>query len=77
MASSDGNTATFKMVSSYNAKKLQFIKCYFVSLHVSFNFPCVFQNSLDNDINQHFQDAIDVIQQHSNNSYYDSGKLLF
>ncbi|KAM9845610.1 transcription factor Spi-C-like [Aulostomus maculatus] len=27
---------------------------------------------LDNDINQHFQDAIDVIQQHSNNSYYDS-----
>uniref|UniRef100_A0A3B5BNN4 Spi-C transcription factor n=1 Tax=Stegastes partitus TaxID=144197 RepID=A0A3B5BNN4_9TELE len=24
------------------------------------------------DINQHFQDAIDVIQQHSNNSYYDS-----
>ncbi|XP_071358375.1 transcription factor Spi-C isoform X2 [Trachinotus anak] len=28
--------------------------------------------SLDNDINQHFQDAIDVIQQHSNNSYYDS-----
>lgn len=37
----------------------------------------VFQNSLDNDINQHFQDAIDVIQQHSNNSYYDSGKLLF
>ena len=32
--------------------------------------------SLDNDINQHFQDAIDVIQQHSNNSYYDSGKIL-
>uniref|UniRef100_A0A3P8SK91 Spi-C transcription factor (Spi-1/PU.1 related) n=1 Tax=Amphiprion percula TaxID=161767 RepID=A0A3P8SK91_AMPPE len=30
--------------------------------------------SLDSDINQHFQDAIDVIQQHSNNSYYDSGK---
>uniref|UniRef100_A0A3Q4ACA9 ETS domain-containing protein n=1 Tax=Mola mola TaxID=94237 RepID=A0A3Q4ACA9_MOLML len=28
--------------------------------------------SLDNDINQHFQDAIDVIKQHSNNSYYDS-----
>uniref|UniRef100_A0A4W6FFT0 Spi-C transcription factor (Spi-1/PU.1 related) n=1 Tax=Lates calcarifer TaxID=8187 RepID=A0A4W6FFT0_LATCA len=28
--------------------------------------------SLDTDINQHFQDAIDVIQQHSNNSYYDS-----
>uniref|UniRef100_A0A3Q3F2D5 Spi-C transcription factor (Spi-1/PU.1 related) n=1 Tax=Labrus bergylta TaxID=56723 RepID=A0A3Q3F2D5_9LABR len=28
--------------------------------------------SLDGDINQHFQDAIDVIQQHSNNSYYDS-----
>ncbi|KAJ4924868.1 hypothetical protein JOQ06_003818 [Pogonophryne albipinna] len=28
--------------------------------------------SLDNDINQHFQDAIDVIQQHSNNSYYNS-----
>ncbi|XP_022073287.2 transcription factor Spi-C-like [Acanthochromis polyacanthus] len=28
--------------------------------------------SLDSDINQHFQDAIDVIQQHSNNSYYDS-----
>nr|XP_040031562.1 transcription factor Spi-C isoform X2 [Gasterosteus aculeatus aculeatus] len=24
------------------------------------------------DINQHFQDAIDVIQQHSSNSYYDS-----
>ncbi|XP_041637293.1 transcription factor Spi-C [Cheilinus undulatus] len=30
------------------------------------------QTSLDSDINQHFQDAIDVIQQHSNNSYYDS-----
>ncbi|KAF7658200.1 hypothetical protein LDENG_00015900 [Lucifuga dentata] len=28
-------------------------------------------SSMDNDINQHFQDAIDVIQQHSNNSYYD------
>jgi len=28
--------------------------------------------SLDNDINQNFQDAIDVIQQHSS-SYYDSG----
>ncbi|KAG7496930.1 transcription factor Spi-C-like [Solea senegalensis] len=28
--------------------------------------------SLDTDINQHFQDAIDVIQHHSNNSYYDS-----
>ncbi|KAM9327986.1 transcription factor Spi-C isoform 2-T2 [Pholidichthys leucotaenia] len=27
---------------------------------------------MDNDLNQHFQDAIDVIQQHSNNSYYDS-----
>ncbi|XP_035476432.1 transcription factor Spi-C isoform X1 [Scophthalmus maximus] len=27
---------------------------------------------LDSDINQHFQDAIDVIQHHSNNSYYDS-----
>ncbi|XP_056132486.1 transcription factor Spi-C isoform X2 [Lampris incognitus] len=25
--------------------------------------------SLDNDINQHFQDAIDVIQQHSDNSF--------
>ncbi|XP_054608644.1 transcription factor Spi-C [Dunckerocampus dactyliophorus] len=29
-------------------------------------------NCLDNDINQHFQDAIDVIRQHSNTSYYDS-----
>ncbi|CAK6950034.1 transcription factor Spi-C-like [Scomber scombrus] len=29
-------------------------------------------SSLDNDINQHFQDAIDVIQQHSNNSYYET-----
>ncbi|XP_076015064.1 transcription factor Spi-C-like [Genypterus blacodes] len=28
-------------------------------------------SSLDSDINQHFQDAIDVIQQHSSNSYYD------
>ncbi|XP_023264007.1 transcription factor Spi-C-like isoform X1 [Seriola lalandi dorsalis] len=28
--------------------------------------------SFENDINQHFQDAIDVIQQHSNNSYYES-----
>ncbi|XP_057710080.1 transcription factor Spi-C [Corythoichthys intestinalis] len=27
---------------------------------------------LDNDINQHFQDAIDVIQQHSSHPYYDS-----
>ncbi|XP_053719010.1 transcription factor Spi-C [Synchiropus splendidus] len=26
----------------------------------------------DNDINQHFQDAIDVIQQHSSHAYYDS-----
>ncbi|XP_026217191.1 transcription factor Spi-C isoform X2 [Anabas testudineus] len=26
--------------------------------------------SLDNDINQHFQDAIDVIEQHSNNSFH-------
>ncbi|XP_054480356.1 transcription factor Spi-C [Anoplopoma fimbria] len=42
MASTEGNTQTYKMTS------------------------------LDNDINQHFQDAIDVIQQHSSNSYYDS-----
>ncbi|CAJ1054762.1 transcription factor Spi-C [Xyrichtys novacula] len=28
--------------------------------------------SLDTDINQHFQDAIDVMQQNSHNSYYDS-----
>ncbi|XP_029351323.1 transcription factor Spi-C isoform X2 [Echeneis naucrates] len=42
MASTEGNTQTYKMTS------------------------------LDTDINQHFQDAIDVIQQHSNNSYYDS-----
>ncbi|XP_061570523.1 transcription factor Spi-C-like isoform X1 [Cololabis saira] len=41
MASADGNTQTYKMMS------------------------------LDHDINQHFQDAIDVIQQHSHNSYYD------
>ncbi|XP_077449599.1 transcription factor Spi-C isoform X2 [Stigmatopora argus] len=27
---------------------------------------------LDNDINQHFQDAIDVIRQHSSQPYYDS-----
>ncbi|XP_040007363.1 transcription factor Spi-C [Xiphias gladius] len=42
MASTEGNTQTYKMMS------------------------------LDNDINQHFQDAIDVIQQHSSNSYYDA-----
>ncbi|XP_062239025.1 transcription factor Spi-C isoform X1 [Platichthys flesus] len=42
MASTEGHTPTYKMMS------------------------------LDSDINQHFQDAIDVIQQHSNNSYYDS-----
>ncbi|XP_038594310.1 transcription factor Spi-C isoform X1 [Micropterus salmoides] len=42
MASSEGNTQTYKMTS------------------------------LDSDMNQHFQDAIDVIKQHSNNSYYDS-----
>uniref|UniRef100_A0A3B3D3F2 Spi-C transcription factor (Spi-1/PU.1 related) n=1 Tax=Oryzias melastigma TaxID=30732 RepID=A0A3B3D3F2_ORYME len=30
------------------------------------------QMSLDHDINQHFQDAIDVLQQHSHSSYYDS-----
>ncbi|XP_061617645.1 transcription factor Spi-C isoform X2 [Phyllopteryx taeniolatus] len=30
------------------------------------------QHCLDNDINQHFQDAIDVIQQHSGHPYYDS-----
>uniref|UniRef100_A0A3B3ZEI5 ETS domain-containing protein n=1 Tax=Periophthalmus magnuspinnatus TaxID=409849 RepID=A0A3B3ZEI5_9GOBI len=30
-------------------------------------------SSIDGDFNQNFQDAIDVIQQHSNNSYYDSG----
>ncbi|XP_074554889.1 transcription factor Spi-C-like [Halichoeres trimaculatus] len=30
------------------------------------------QASLDTELNQHFQDAIDVIQQHSNNSYYDT-----
>ncbi|KAE8281339.1 Transcription factor Spi-C [Larimichthys crocea] len=42
MASTEGNTQTYKMTS------------------------------LDSDINQHFQDAIDVIQHHSNNSYYDS-----
>ncbi|XP_033845831.1 transcription factor Spi-C isoform X1 [Periophthalmus magnuspinnatus] len=29
-------------------------------------------SSIDGDFNQNFQDAIDVIQQHSNNSYYDS-----
>ncbi|XP_061767923.1 transcription factor Spi-C isoform X1 [Nerophis ophidion] len=29
-------------------------------------------NCLENDINQHFQDAIDVLQQHSNMPYYDS-----
>lgn len=40
-----------------------------------FKFICVylFQTSLDGDINQHFEDAIDVIQHHSSNSYYDSG----
>lgn len=40
-----------------------------------FKFTCVylFQTSLDGDINQHFEDAIDVIQHHSNNLYYDSG----
>uniref|UniRef100_A0A667Z3W8 Spi-C transcription factor (Spi-1/PU.1 related) n=1 Tax=Myripristis murdjan TaxID=586833 RepID=A0A667Z3W8_9TELE len=32
---------------------------------------------LDSDINQHFQDAIDVIQQHSNNSYYDPGYTYY
>ncbi|TDG96592.1 hypothetical protein EPR50_G00230260 [Perca flavescens] len=42
MASTEGNTQTYKLTS------------------------------FDNDINQHFQDAIDVIQQHSSNSYYDS-----
>lgn len=40
-----------------------------------FKFTCVylFQTSLDGDINQHFEDAIDVIQHHSSNLYYDSG----
>ncbi|XP_024860747.1 transcription factor Spi-C isoform X2 [Kryptolebias marmoratus] len=42
MASSEGNTQTYKLAS------------------------------LDHDINQHFQDAIDVIQQHSHNPYYES-----
>ncbi|XP_013859548.1 transcription factor Spi-C [Austrofundulus limnaeus] len=41
MASSEGNTQTYKMAS------------------------------LDHDINQHLQDAMDVIQQHSHNPYYD------
>ncbi|KAM9705436.1 transcription factor Spi-C [Menidia menidia] len=41
MASTEGNTQTYKMI-------------------------------LDHDINQHFQDAIDVIQQHSHNSFCDS-----
>ncbi|XP_030295327.1 transcription factor Spi-C isoform X1 [Sparus aurata] len=42
MASSEGDTQTYKMTS------------------------------LDGDINQHFEDAIDVIQHHSSNLYYDS-----
>ncbi|XP_034019292.1 transcription factor Spi-C [Thalassophryne amazonica] len=33
--------------------------------------------SLDNDINQHFQDAIDVMQHHSNNCYYDSEYMCY
>lgn len=33
------------------------------------------QGSLDNDINQDFQDAIDVMQRHSEIFYYDTGSL--
>uniref|UniRef100_A0A3P9QHZ8 Spi-C transcription factor (Spi-1/PU.1 related) n=1 Tax=Poecilia reticulata TaxID=8081 RepID=A0A3P9QHZ8_POERE len=33
--------------------------------------------SLDPDINQHFQDAIDVIQQHSHNAYCDPGTSYY
>uniref|UniRef100_A0A8C6T477 Spi-C transcription factor (Spi-1/PU.1 related) n=1 Tax=Neogobius melanostomus TaxID=47308 RepID=A0A8C6T477_9GOBI len=35
------------------------------------------QSSIDSDFNQNFEDAIDVIQQHSDNSYYDSVDLSF
>lgn len=31
------------------------------------------QGSLENDINQDFQDAIDVIQRHSQTRHYDTG----
>lgn len=34
------------------------------------------QEPLDNDINQDFQDAIDVMQRHSEIFYYDSGDLI-
>ncbi|KAM4711508.1 transcription factor Spi-C [Anableps anableps] len=47
MASTEGNTHTYKMMT------------------------------LDSEINQHFQDAIDVIQQHSHNTYYDSDCKYF
>ncbi|XP_072233312.1 transcription factor Spi-C [Leuresthes tenuis] len=46
MASTEGNTQTYKM-------------------------------TLDHDINQHFQDAIDVIQQHSHNTYCDSDYMYY
>ncbi|XP_047431526.1 transcription factor Spi-C isoform X2 [Mugil cephalus] len=37
------------------------------------NTPTTYKlTTLDNDINQHFQDAIDVIQQHSNYTYYET-----
>ncbi|TNM91643.1 hypothetical protein fugu_020023 [Takifugu bimaculatus] len=47
MASSEGNTAAYKMTP------------------------------LDNDINQHYQDAIDVLQQHSNEPYYDADYMYY
>lgn len=77
MASGEGNASIYKMVSSNNAETIIVFISFGVFTCMSFNSLCVFQTPLDNDINQHFQDAIDVLQQHSNDPYYDSGKESF
>lgn len=78
MASSEGNTPTYKMVSCKSPLHTQpggsFTKPFSILSLISVFF---FQTSLDPDINQHFQDAIDVIQQHSHNAYYDPGTSCY
>lgn len=77
LLSREGNIQAHKMVSCKDASfNSQIASCIFkvnltlyVIVYMFFLFTCVYllQATLENDINQHFQDAIDVIE---HNSYY-------
>lgn len=48
------------------------------NMHEILNYTFFFlQGSLENDINQDFQDAIDVIQRHSQTRHYDTGIYIY